>query len=117
MGFSWGQHVSVNSASILVRAITESLRIHSPRTCEYDDETLEYWVNIRTTGTMTKEDLEMLERKQEYQGEGGDELKFKSGFDVNGFDFSDDDSLIHKNTKDIEGDHHKSAPQTELFNP
>ncbi|CAE7565453.1 unnamed protein product [Symbiodinium sp. CCMP2592] len=79
------------------------------RTCEYDDETLEYWVNTRTTGTMTKEDLEMLERQQTYSGEGGDELNFKPGALLDGFSFSDDDGMVHNNEKQLEGDHHMSV--------
>ncbi|CAE7231731.1 unnamed protein product [Symbiodinium sp. CCMP2592] len=79
------------------------------RTCEYDDETLEYWVNTRTLGTMTKEDLEMMQRERKYEGEGGDDLLFKPEVHLDGFDFSDDDRMIHKGTKNLEGDHHKSA--------
>ncbi|CAE7847162.1 unnamed protein product [Symbiodinium necroappetens] len=80
------------------------------RTCEYDDETLEYWVNIRTTGTLTKEDTECLERQQNYQGEGGDDLRFKPGVHVDGFIFSDDDPMIHGSEAKREGGQHKSAP-------
>ncbi|CAE7662955.1 unnamed protein product [Symbiodinium sp. CCMP2592] len=79
------------------------------RTCEYDDETLEYWVNTRTLGTMTKEDLEMMQRERKYEGEGGDDLLFKPEVHLDGFDFSDDDRMIHKGTKNLEGDHHKSV--------
>lgn len=79
------------------------------RTCEYDDETLEYWVNTRTSGTLTKEDLEQLERKQKFEGEGGDEVNFNPAVQLDGFSFDDDDSMIHKNPKNLEGDQHKSA--------
>ncbi|CAE7278190.1 unnamed protein product, partial [Symbiodinium sp. CCMP2456] len=47
------------------------------RTCEYDDETLEYWVNTRTSGVLSKEDVESMEKQQTYSGEGGDDLSFK----------------------------------------
>ena len=85
--------------------------LHKPRTCEYDDETLEFWVNTRTSGTLTKEDMEMLEREKRYSGEGGTDLTFTPGVHLDGFTFSDDDDMIHNGTKDLEGDHHKSAPQ------
>ena len=68
------------------------------RTCEYDDETLEYWVNTRTSGTMTK-----------YKGEGQDELNFKPGVSMDGFAFSDDDDMVHTSKKHLEGDDNKSA--------
>ena len=66
-------------------------------------------MNTRTSGTLTKEDMEQLERRQEYKGEGGDELNFKPGVQLDGFSFSDDDNMIHGSTKHVEGDHHKSA--------
>ena len=37
------------------------------RTCEYDDTTLEYWCNIRTKGSLKREDLEEVCRKRSYE--------------------------------------------------
>ncbi|CAE7383534.1 unnamed protein product [Symbiodinium sp. CCMP2456] len=86
------------------------------RTCEYDEETLEHWVNTRTLGTMTKEDFEMMQRERKYEGEGGDELVFKPDVHLDGFDFSDDDRMIHKGKKNVEGEHQKSAsPMMSIF--
>ncbi|CAE7180797.1 unnamed protein product [Symbiodinium microadriaticum] len=93
-------------------AWAEKKNLHQPRTCEYDDETLEYWVNTRTSGTMTREDLEMMERQQRFEGEGGTDINFKPRLNMDGFDFSDDDDMVHTGTKDLEGDHHKSAPRS-----
>ncbi|CAE7216894.1 unnamed protein product [Symbiodinium sp. CCMP2456] len=92
-------------------AWAEKKDLCQPRTCEYDDETLEYWVNTRTSGTMTKEDLEMMERQQHFEGEGGTDINFKPRLNMDGFEFSDDDDMVHAGTKDLEGDHHKSAPR------
>ncbi|CAE7570288.1 unnamed protein product, partial [Symbiodinium sp. KB8] len=78
-------------------------------TCEYDDETLEYWVNVRTSGTLTQEDLEQIERKQKFEGEGGDELNFNPRVHLDGFTFEDDNPMVHTSTKNLEGDQHKSA--------
>ena len=82
------------------------------RTCEYDEDTLEYWVNIRTTGTLTKEDVESMQQQQTYSGEGGDDLSFTPKVALDGFAFSDDDDMIHTSSHDKEGDQHKSAPGT-----
>lgn len=54
----------------------------------------------------------MMQRERQYSGEGGDELEFKPDVALDGWDFGDDDSMIHKNTKNLEGDHHKSASRT-----
>ena len=37
--------------------------------CEYDSDELEYWVNVRTTGTLAREDLETLTRTRVHEGE------------------------------------------------
>ncbi|CAE7299174.1 unnamed protein product [Symbiodinium sp. CCMP2456] len=79
------------------------------RTCEYDDETLEYWVNTRTTGTLTKEDLEMLQHERHYSGEGGEDLEIKPRVNLDGWDFPEDDDMVFKGDGAIEGDCHKSA--------
>jgi len=39
------------------------------RVCEYDADELEYWVNVRTTGTLSREDLETLSRTRVHEGE------------------------------------------------
>ena len=65
------------------------------RTCEYDEETLEYWCNIRTSGELTKEDLEEISQTRQYQGEGGDQLEVRPNVLLNGFDISPDDPFIH----------------------
>ena len=66
------------------------------RTCEYDDEVLEYWVNTRTSGELTKEDLEEISQSKEYEGEGGEDLEFKPAVVDSGFDFAVDDPFIHR---------------------
>ncbi|CAE7362808.1 hypothetical protein AK812_SmicGene15369 [Symbiodinium microadriaticum] len=77
--------------------------------CEYDDETLEYWVNTRTSGTLTKEDLEEMQHKREYSGENEGDLEMNPRVNLDGFDFSDDDPLIHTNPKSQEGDGQKTV--------
>ena len=69
-------------------------------------------MNIRTSGTMTKEDMEMLERQQSYTGEGGTDLNFKPGVHLDGLSFEDDDPMVHSGGHAKEGDQHKSAPET-----
>ena len=105
---------TVPSPILVIRHATNNQSVlpkSKARTCEYDDETLEYWVNTRTLGTMTKEDFEMMQRERKYEGEGGDELVFKPDVHLDKFDFSDDDRMIHKNEANLEGDHRKSASQ------
>ena len=41
----------------------------SARVCEYDDSDLEYWVNVRTSGTLSREDLQHLSHSQTHEGE------------------------------------------------
>ena len=79
------------------------------RTCEYDDETLEYWINTRTSGTLTKEDLEEMRHEKKYEGENEGDLEMVPRVNVDAFDFSDDDPMVHRNPKNLEGDCHKSA--------
>ena len=73
------------------------------RTCEYDDEVLEYWVNIRTSGELTKEDLEEISQSKQYEGEGGDNLEFHPNVTASGFDLAMDDPFIHKAPTQAEG--------------
>ncbi|CAE7313361.1 unnamed protein product [Symbiodinium sp. CCMP2592] len=97
------------SASRIEKIVAWAEKKGLVRTCEYDDETLEYWVNTRTSGTMTKEDFEMMQRERQYQGEGGTELNVKQAVNLEGFSFSDDDDMVHSSNKGLEGDHHKSV--------
>ena len=69
-------------------------------------------MNTRTSGILSKEDVESMERKQSYSGEGGDELNHKPMISLDGFSFSDDDDMIHSSSRDREGDQHKSAQGT-----
>ena len=64
---------------------------------------------MRTSGTLTQEDLEQIERKQKFEGEGGDELNFNPRVHLDGFSFEDDNPMVHTSTKNLEGDQHKSA--------
>ena len=73
------------------------------RTCEYDEEVLEYWVNIRTSGELSKEDLEEISQTRQYEGEGGDSLEVRPSVVSSGFEFALDDSFIHKAPTQSEG--------------
>ena len=64
---------------------------------------MEYWVNTRTSGELTKEDLEEISHSKQYEGEGGDSLEFKPGVLHSGFDFAADDPFIHRAPIQIEG--------------
>ncbi|OLQ05856.1 hypothetical protein AK812_SmicGene10912 [Symbiodinium microadriaticum] len=110
-GFYSKEDMKVELGSRIDKIVAWAEKKKLVRTCEYDDETLEYWVNTRTLGTMTKEDFEMMQRERKYEGEGGDELVFKPDVHLDKFDFSDDDRMIHKNEANLEGDHRKSASQ------
>lgn len=55
--------------------------------CEYDETVLEYWVNIRTSGTLSREDLQRLSVSQFHEGEAtpglasiGDDMHVAGGF-------------------------------------
>eukprot|EP00435_Cladocopium_sp_Y103_P057543 s710_g19.t2 len=37
------------------------------RKCEYDEDTNEYWVNVRTEGLLSREDIEELSRKRSHE--------------------------------------------------
>ena len=49
--------------STLIRALVY-------RYCEYNEEELEFWVNTRTQGTLTREDLQRLAVTQSHEGAG-----------------------------------------------
>ena len=57
---------------------------------------MEYWVNIRTSCGLSKEDLEEISQAKTYEGTGGDQLEFKPNVLAEGFQFDLDDSFIHK---------------------
>lgn len=40
------------------------------RVCEYDESEIEYWVNTRTMGTLSREDMQRLSISQSHEGEG-----------------------------------------------
>ena len=66
-------------------------------------------MNTRTTGTLTKEDLEMMQHEQNYSGEGKDDLEIKPRVNLDGWDFPEDEDMVHKNDGALEGDCHTSA--------
>ena len=41
----------------------------SGRLCEYDEDTLEYWVNVRTSGTLSREDSLTLSKSRTHEQE------------------------------------------------
>ncbi|CAJ1442800.1 unnamed protein product [Effrenium voratum] len=62
--------------------------------CEYDNETTEFWVNIRTSGTLSKRDLQQLSREQQMEGEANIE-NAKGAGDVNfDWDFEGDEVKV-----------------------
>ena len=103
-------HVCVTSKTTSRSVIIHTLSLDDLRTCEYDDETLEFWVNTRTEGELTKEDLEEISRARKFKGMGGSDVELDPMVKMDGLDFSRDTALIHRNAKAVEGDHVKSAP-------
>ena len=84
--------------------------LHLQRKCEYDEETLEYWVNTRTEGILSREDLEEMSQTKQYEGDGGDQLNFKPQITIgDGFNFDARDPLLALKGETREGDHHKSV--------
>lgn len=56
-------------------AVVDAMSTMCRRVCEYDEDTLEYWVNTRTSGTLSREDLEQISRTQTREGEvSGDQV-------------------------------------------
>ena len=49
------------------------------RKCEYDEDTNEYWVNIRTEGVLSREDIEELSRKRSHEQDTAVGADFFSG--------------------------------------
>lgn len=60
------------------------------RLCEYDETEIEYWVNTRTSGVLSREDMQRLSISRSHEGEG--ELGSEgmgmpdSGMEAGGFD-------------------------------
>ena len=50
-----------------------------------------------------------MQHKREYSGENEGDLEMNPRVNLDGFDFSDDDPLIHTNPKSQEGDGQKTA--------
>ena len=80
------------------------------RKCEYDPDTLEYWVNTRTTGTLSREDVEQLTRThthaEDVEGEGltqGRSLSLVSA--AGGF------NNLGMSDMPVEGDQNMSVPR------
>ena len=80
-----------------------------PRTCEYDEETLEYWVNIRTEGELSREDLERVSHTKSLEGEGAPDIEQKPLVLMDDWHFDPADPMFHQNGNTKEGDHTKSV--------
>ncbi|CAE7367625.1 unnamed protein product [Symbiodinium sp. CCMP2592] len=76
------------------------------RPCEYDSDVTEYWVNTRTEGTLTKEDLEEISRQKEYEGSGGTDLEMKPLVHTDGFNLDPADPMLGM-SQQMEGDTRK----------
>lgn len=57
------------------------------RLCEYHEQELEYWVNTRTSGTLSHEDLQKMSAMQSHEGEasGAPGDLADMNFDLGGF--------------------------------
>ncbi|CAE7326209.1 unnamed protein product [Symbiodinium sp. KB8] len=67
------------------------------RTCEYDEETLEYWVNIRTEGELSREDLERVSHTKSLEGEGASDIEQKPLVLMDDWHFDPADPMFHQN--------------------
>ena len=86
--------------------------IYSCRQCEYDDDELEYWVNIRTSGTLAREDLQRLSITQTHEGQGGVDINMDlDGGPTGGFGDLTGEMPEHLA---LEGDANLSAPSLKL---
>ena len=104
----WEQGTSQN---ILCRPLVKPDTLR--RTCEYDEDITEFWVNIRTEGLMSKEDLQQLSRKRTLEGtcELGDatnDMSVSMSWDFDG------DCDVQPNGLQIEGEHRKPASSLHL---
>lgn len=83
------------------------------RSCEYDSDTLEYWVNTRTSGEMSREDLQRLCTTRYHDQEVGPEAALADKVDFGDGGFPDlgaaDQSL------ELEGDSNLSAVWLQRF--
>ena len=89
--------------------ICSLLHIHLARLCEYDDSVIEYWVNIRTSGTLSREDLQRLSVSQSHEGEAElheDGLPFPVCLEEGGFP-----DLGKSSNVDTEGDSSMQVPK------
>lgn len=80
------------------------------RKCEYDPDTLEYWVNTRTSGTLSREDVEQLSKTQSHVEDiAGDDLVKGRSLSLKcaagGFD------NLGSSDMPVEGDQNLSAPR------
>lgn len=60
------------------------------RLCEYDENEIEYWVNTRTSGVLSREDMQRLSISRSHEGEGelgseGMEMPPDDGMEAGGF--------------------------------
>ena len=69
--------------SVCVCPCNQSALAHaqnSVRLCEYDEDTAEYWVNTRTSGTLSREDVETMSRERTHdQTVGADSFALGDG--------------------------------------
>ena len=74
------------------------------RLCEYDETEIEYWVNTRTSGVLSREDLQRLSvsRSHECDGELGSDGMPMLGVSMDAGGFSGD--LAHAGEVTTEGD-------------
>ncbi|CAE7459532.1 unnamed protein product [Symbiodinium microadriaticum] len=75
--------------------------------CEYDSDTMEYWVNTRTEGTLTKEDIDEITTQKEYEGDGGTDLEMKPLVQMGSTPDLDPADPMLGMAQDLEGDTHK----------
>lgn len=68
------------TAKKLVRPERRHDYSHARRQCEYDDQVPEFWVNVRTSGTLAREEIEQLSVQRYHDSElEASELKDVSG--------------------------------------
>ena len=85
------------------------------RSCEYDDETPEYWVNTRTEGALKREDMERLSRKRTHdqEVEADDATTSHLDFTTGGFP----DCLGRPGPLEVEGDSRKTVTCMHWYEP
>ena len=76
------------------------------RKCEYDDSVHEFWVNTRTTGTMSREDMLELAHSQSHEGALQPDQLNLGTFDFTPGGFSD----LGAGEPTLEGDTSMTAP-------